>query len=75
MSVPVPCKGCIDRSPGCHSRCQKYEHFRTEYNKEKEYIRNQNSTPLIRFGSYLGDREILGHIAKRRKKSGKRTGR
>lgn len=23
-----PCKGCCERAPGCHSRCEKYREFR-----------------------------------------------
>lgn len=31
----APCKDCPDRSPGCHSRCERYKAYREV--KDKEY--------------------------------------
>ena len=36
-NMKVPCKGCIDRQPGCHDKCDKYKAF----NDEREAIRNK----------------------------------
>lgn len=35
--MKVPCKGCTDRQPGCHDKCNKYKAF----NDEREAIRNK----------------------------------
>lgn len=35
--MKVPCKGCTDRQPGCHDKCDKYKAF----NDEREAIRNK----------------------------------
>lgn len=32
---PSPCKGCADRVPGCHGKCEKYIKFRADLDKSK----------------------------------------
>ena len=31
-----PCKGCTNRSVGCHSYCEDYAKAKTNYEEEKE---------------------------------------
>ena len=33
-----PCKGCGNRKVGCHSSCEDYIFWKTEYNKKKQKI-------------------------------------
>ena len=34
------CKNCVDRSRGCHSKCEKYLAEKEEYEKRKNYDAN-----------------------------------
>lgn len=31
-----PCKGCKDRYPACHSKCDKYKQWRKELDERRE---------------------------------------
>ena len=48
-----PCKGCADRSPGCHDRCDKYRAWKDERQKEldslKEPFLSMSESNLRRF--------------------------
>lgn len=33
--MPFTCKGCQEREPGCHSRCEKYKRESEIWEKEK----------------------------------------
>ena len=35
--ISVPCKGCPDRTMGCHGRCDKYQKFRAEQTEKNEH--------------------------------------
>lgn len=37
----VPCKDCTDRCPGCHSKCGKYNAYRSRLTARNEYINQQ----------------------------------
>lgn len=34
-----PCKGCTDRTPGCHSGCERYADFKRKKEEINEQIR------------------------------------
>ena len=36
------CKGCKDRVPGCHGYCEKYKREAAEWEKMKEYLRQED---------------------------------
>ena len=31
--MKAPCKGCQEREPGCHGKCDKYQAFRAEQDR------------------------------------------
>ena len=37
-----PCKGCDERSAGCHSLCEQYKDFAEECEKARELKRQHN---------------------------------
>ena len=37
-----PCKECTDRQIKCHSTCQRYKHWRKEYDEAKEKYNAQS---------------------------------
>lgn len=42
MKNPGTCKGCEERTPGCHSKCVKYTQYRYEQDeRNKEERRNR----------------------------------
>lgn len=45
-----PCKGCPDRSPGCHSGCEKYADFRAECDAYIEARRRKHE-----YNDYIDD--------------------
>lgn len=51
--MKVPCKGCTDRQPGCHDKCNKYKAF----NDEREAIRNKRHVN-VESRAYVCDREL-----------------
>lgn len=34
-NLPFTCKGCLDRYPGCHDKCEKYKSERAEYDQRR----------------------------------------
>lgn len=48
------CRGCKERSPGCHSTCEKYIQEKSEYEKEKAWEK-ANRERTIHKGAFLGD--------------------
>ena len=42
---PAPCMGCSDRQPGCHSKCERYDQFRT--NRENK-LKQKSREALLR---------------------------
>ena len=51
----VPCKGCGERNPGCHDKCEKYLSYREEIEKEKQaradyYLARGGFTPTKYYG-------------------------
>ena len=32
-NLPFTCRGCENRYPGCHSKCEKYKQERAEYDR------------------------------------------
>ncbi len=42
-----PCKNCDNRSPICHSTCEKYIIYRTKLNERNENIRKQRERESI----------------------------
>lgn len=57
------CRGCEERSPGCHSTCEKYIQERSEYEKEKAWEK-ANRECVIRYGAFLGDDGLCKHHPK-----------
>lgn len=49
---PSPCKGCTNRSVGCHGKCEGYIQWKKEINSEEvpEYVRiNKEIASAIRY--------------------------
>lgn len=42
----VPCKDCKDRTPGCHSKCEKY----IAYDKENQKARDKRAICSMVYG-------------------------
>lgn len=42
LSNTVPCKDCINRQPGCHSKCDAYTQYSNERMRMREQQRLQN---------------------------------
>ena len=40
--MKVPCKGCPDRTPGCHENCDRFKTWRDERNAVLERKRQAN---------------------------------
>ena len=36
--MTCPCKGCMDRKVGCHSKCSKYIEWKAEWDRRKNSI-------------------------------------
>ena len=34
-----PCKGCPDRKPACHDKCERYQIWLAEYRKQEAAIK------------------------------------
>lgn len=43
--IKAPCKGCPDRSPACHDRCEKYRAFHEERVRVNAWLTKQNAGP------------------------------
>jgi len=41
MKVQAPCKGCEDRNPECHGKCERYKAFQAENEKAKAKAREE----------------------------------
>lgn len=63
----VPCKDCEDRCVGCHSICERYKEFVSEYEKVKKFIKEQTPSTLNKW-SWHGYTDTTG---KRRRHDGK----
>lgn len=63
--VVSPCKGCKDRSVGCHAKCKRYIDWKDMKTKENEYEREMQSN--IGEHSTLGDYH-MPKINKRKRK-------
>lgn len=37
-TMTCPCKGCMDRKVGCHSKCSKYIEWKAEWDRRKNMI-------------------------------------
>ena len=46
--IKSPCKDCKDRFVGCHSHCEKYKKFRSEWQNENEKIRENKNTLMFK---------------------------
>lgn len=44
--MKCPCKGCDDRFPACHGRCEKYIAWRVEQDKMKAAFADEFYDPL-----------------------------
>lgn len=53
-----PCKGCEERSVGCHSSCQKYLDARTAHRKLniEESIKKREADEMDDYATRLSDR-------------------
>ena len=65
MSVPInaPCKGCGNRTPGCHSSCEKYIIFHQQ--REAIMARKQKEREIETF--LIGVKDTL-HKEKRKER-------
>ena len=42
-----PCKGCADRSVGCHGACERYKQFKADFEAAKAEIYGEPEKNLI----------------------------
>ena len=49
-----PCKGCEGRTPGCHSKCERFVEWRAVYDHEREKIRKHEDSERV-----LDEMELL----------------
>ena len=68
----APCKGCEERTLGCHAKCEEYIEYRKrldEILEERQKVRMLNEADTLRphreFTSYK--REVNSRLYKRRK--------
>lgn len=40
--IKVPCKGCSDRYPTCHDKCEDYKAYKAQRDEIKERMRKDN---------------------------------
>lgn len=38
MNEVSPCKGCPNRYPGCHARCNDYKEWADRYHAQKQHL-------------------------------------
>ena len=62
----APCKGCSDREPGCHGRCEKYAKWVEPIVKAREARKQRNEAM-----NYEIDRMVKERQKKRRSNNGK----
>lgn len=61
------CKDCLDRSPGCHGSCKKYQAEKSEYDAQKTIVdsidrdyRDYRSNSIIRNMDYAAKKSRRG---------------
>ena len=42
MVGKCPCKGCTERTVGCHANCEKYKKWRTDYEAEMKEAKKRS---------------------------------
>lgn len=55
--LTAPCKGCQNRTPGCHDRCSAYMEFKTVLAEKNEYLR-KHERPKRDLAAGGGRREL-----------------
>ena len=62
----APCKGCPDREPGCHSKCEHYGAWKAELERKKA-ARFQNFQKEKEAESYIIEGKLKGRASWRKK--------
>lgn len=65
----APCKGCTDRSVGCHAKCDRYDAFKLYVNDylKKRRIARGGDYRLYKCESIFGNKKNCKTVAKRSK--------
>ena len=63
MSFSCSCKGCAERTPGCHGHCEKYLKAKAEWDAMKE---KENREKAIRYGLNEQAFNAIGKAVRRR---------
>lgn len=69
MSTIVPCKDCLDRELGCHSKCLKYQEWKNQHDAEQQMIRQKAKAENV-FAEYQINelRKLRKGIGRKRRK-------
>jgi len=63
-----PCKGCADRSPECHAKCEKYAEYNRIHAQEAKDIHKKRREFYLGFGAqYRSDKEFKSQHLKTNK--------
>ena len=60
MGVPLdspirdipPCKGCLERTPGCHDKCVKYKEWRSNLDELNKRRKEYDSKPFVKYNPF-----------------------
>lgn len=47
-----PCKGCEERYPGCHSKCEKYKEWKSRLDEVNKRRKEYNERPFVKYNPY-----------------------
>lgn len=66
MSIISPCKGCVERVPGCHDKCKSYRQWKSQHDNEKKAEKESRRHEITKH-SILGDYHMPRINGKKRK--------
>ena len=69
LNILAPCKGCTDRELHCHSKCGRYQEYRSKI--EQRRTENAEKNAEIEFATAL-KREVRRLYSKRRESDKRR---
>ena len=64
-NLPFTCKGCVDRYPGCHAECEKYNREKAEHERLKKLERIEHERKAYVYNRMFDNADGL---VKRKKK-------
>lgn len=70
--IHFPCKGCKNRTPGCHSSCEEYLEIKAKYDTEKakqlDYQKQNYIVEEYKIKGILKSKEIINKDRRRGRK-------